>query len=62
MTEIPDNIVSFMVWVYRNTSYIQEGLVQHKGELYRTNTKHCIVGEIGALNDLWLIYVKETIG
>jgi len=61
MRVIPGNVLNFMLWIRKYTTHIQANVVRYKGKMYFTDRA---VGDHtdGGLNDLWIIYVKETIG
>ena len=61
MITIPSNVLNFTLWIHKYTTYIQANVVKYKGKMYFTDR---VVENPpdGGLNDLWIIYTKETIG
>ena len=60
---IPDNIYNFMLWVRKNTTYIQANVVKYKGIMYFTDRRTETGRNTDAgLDDLWNTYVKEVVG
>ncbi len=67
MNKMPDNFVSFMLWMHTHTSYIQSNVIQYKGKMYFTDRRKISdkldeYTDDGGLDDLWKIYILNTIG
>jgi len=51
-----------MLWVRKNTTYIQANVVRKNNVMYFTDRRTEKGQYEGGLDDLWNIYVKEVVG
>ena len=60
---MPDNIYNFLQWVMSKTTHIQDNVVFYKGIHYFIDRRSEKGRDTDAgADDLWNVYVKETIG
>ena len=59
---MPNNLYNFMLWVRKNTTYIQANVVRKNNVMYFTDRRTEKGQYEGGLDDLWNIYVKEVVG
>tara|TARA_R110000868_G_scaffold14426_3_gene67147 strand:+ start:10658 stop:10840 length:183 start_codon:yes stop_codon:yes gene_type:complete len=60
---MPDNIYNFVQWMRSKTTHIQDNVVLYKGIHYFLDRKTETGRKTDAgADDLWNVYVKETIG
>jgi hypothetical protein len=60
---MPENIFNFLQWMRKKTTHVQDNVVFYKGKHYFLDRKtESGRPTDGGADDLWAVYVKETIG